>query len=951
MDIFSRSRSKEESRRLPRVLLWSLRALAVTAVGLALQNPVSFAIQNAVPTDHLTIETKRPIQAGTSDYLVRVAKPPIVVEIDLGGTMGAPAVPDDAADRVVAAIDANPRRLVTLRIKGGTLHFNGLNQSTRLKLLAKRGAEIIDAYNSYMARQIRDLLNAVDAVRSHAPVSIQGLPFEGDESEVASANRAFEPVINRLDAVVLAGAMMISGTIDELSILRRSNPRALAASNNRAIIFASNGGWRIATVALEENSSPSSESNLELANVLDPDRVIVESGQTMAGQVNPLADFLGSPDPSSDPISPEPSGANADNLARLGEVQGTGESPLRGGGRGFAGGQRGQVGAGSNGVADVNQQDGTESGDGGSGSMPWNPPDEFLDESSLPAESEAADEQSDSTSTENEQDGSSNESDEGLDSGSDSNETSDSSTSGSQIGWTETLLAEGPPCDDLNVPELSPGMGFSGAESPREPEGNPNDLGYASSAIGRWNVVPFQKVNDIMRIGVVAYHLRGINRVEFSLNGGDWTSVHERCVNERTGAEEFAIDFNPATISDGLVEIRGIVYPNTGLPLILAGDPDVEGRDEAGQDVGTHSLFLASNWGGLFDGVSYYVGESGDDINGEGTRERPFRSIVRAAREIRVITDDNADGCSIRLLPGRYQYQHDHWQKPTTTSCWLTIEAAEGVDRNEVELYGGLPTDQFQTRLVRLHRLTVRANTVEEMRLLVGNPSQDRKFFVDQCSFIGPGRLEGGSFQGGGTRHEYYVNIEYRDATAGLGNATILREASFVNQADDVLSGAKLAVAVNIRGLDGAGTQFHTDVIQFYSNTGLPIRNRLYVRISSLNGPGSGQAYFAGRDIALDGIALVDSELSNIDPDGAGDGARCFQFAGPVANFLVRNCVIAGPANWRSDLGFEAVRDVVIQACFNDLERTARFVPFPDRVTAPPNGDWTSPLDVRYEGN
>jgi hypothetical protein len=75
------------------------------------------------------------------------------------------------------------------------------------------------------------------------------------------------------------------------------------------------------------------------------------------------------------------------------------------------------------------------------------------------------------------------------------------------------------------------GDGFT-AETPQPPAiGTPSDWAFDAKAIARWTTVPRSEYTSIFSVGVVAFHVNGINRVDFSVNGGAWKSVYEPKLN------------------------------------------------------------------------------------------------------------------------------------------------------------------------------------------------------------------------------------------------------------------------------------------------------------------------------------------------------------------------------------------------------------------------------------
>ena len=64
-------------------------------------------------------------------------------------------------------------------------------------------------------------------------------------------------------------------------------------------------------------------------------------------------------------------------------------------------------------------------------------------------------------------------------------------------------------------PTLQPGDGWVGPTPQPNPVGSPNMAGFDAKSIARWDVVPYQTFSNEFHIGVVAFHMNGIDRVDF----------------------------------------------------------------------------------------------------------------------------------------------------------------------------------------------------------------------------------------------------------------------------------------------------------------------------------------------------------------------------------------------------------------------------------------------------
>jgi len=198
--------------------------------------------------------------------------------------------------------------------------------------------------------------------------------------------------------------------------------------------------------------------------------------------------------------------------------------------------------------------------------------------------------------------------------------------------------------DDADQPEgpgvepgfgrlLIAGAGFDGPTPTPAPVGSPAMPGHGAKAIARWNVTPYQTVDEPFEVGVVAFHINGIDRVEFSLSGGPWVEASEMAFNPRTGTSEYWVTLDPSRAPDGFHEVRARVIPaGAGTPRLLAGPHDMS--DDDVRIRGEHSMFLTTNANGTYNAPVRWVSNTGSDAEGDGTRSNPFETIAQAAADL-----------------------------------------------------------------------------------------------------------------------------------------------------------------------------------------------------------------------------------------------------------------------------------------------------------------------------
>jgi len=251
------------------------------------------------------------------------------------------------------------------------------------------------------------------------------------------------------------------------------------------------------------------------------------------------------------------------------------------------------------------------------------------------------------------------------------------------------------------------------------------------TAIAYWTRPQYIDVSGKTNIGVAAYALEGIEKVEFylqdadkiptqlsgdfNLDGevnvddlnyilanwgtvgptdlvkvlGNWgakeedsgdllgTATEER-LNEETGELEWFFEFNPVQYTHGeRLRICAKVYPKVGIPLKLEGAfldyPSICGLDVFPDN---------QTWGPDYD-PALYVSGTGSDETGDGSRENPLATIHKAAYYGLGPLDTNA-GRVIKLLEGEHNLasnNEDRAMRKVNSSGmsddqWVTIESA-----------------------------------------------------------------------------------------------------------------------------------------------------------------------------------------------------------------------------------------------------------------------------------
>ncbi len=346
------------------------------------------------------------------------------------------------------------------------------------------------------------------------------------------------------------------------------------------------------------------------------------------------------------------------------------------------------------------------------------------------------------------------------------------------------------------IPGGGPGPGSS-----VEPIATPASTGFGADAkvIARWDVVPFQAFTGEMNVGVVAFHVNGIDRVEFSANGGAWVSTSEMRVNAQTGVREYWATLRASDFPDGVVEVRAVAYPTRGVARSLDG------------------LRLYANSRGTLESRIRWATATGNDQTGDGTQARPFRSIYRATQSLSQSGGSvGADNGVVYLGAGSYEYKRPNGTQPAvTTNVWLTVQPAPGVSRDSVSIVSateGQANGGLNTRLVRLKNVTLRG------MLETVTPLEDY-LWLDGVKHVGTGPSDPLTyFVDAWWTGIYATDCFSTNVINGFVGARLVRNCTVDRYFNDAFPGCAAVINSTVKNATGGvapnGYAFHSDVWQ-----------------------------------------------------------------------------------------------------------------------------------------
>lgn len=412
---------------------------------------------------------------------------------------------------------------------------------------------------------------------------------------------------------------------------------------------------------------------------------------------------------------------------------------------------------------------------------------------------------------------------------------------------------------------LVPGNGFDKETIlPQSPATGP---GSNAKAIARWNCVPFQSVEGVFEVGVVAFHRNGIDRVEFSTNGGPWVAVREMTQNPRTGTFEYWVRCRREFFGKGdTIELRAVAYPKGGIPRVL--DP----------------LFLSL---GSRVPNPMWAAPEGSDTMGDGSEANPFRSMWRAAEALQGQQGGDAGGGVVYLKPGDYEFTTPRSKALETRERWLTFQPAPGVGRYQVSVVASA-FPGIVAKLVRLANLSVRT-------LLHGDPAKERYLWLDGCHLFGAGQQTSVHPVGWywGFEDVFLTKCRVTDNEYGPRGATLVRDCIVRRIGHDCLDGTAMVINTEVRNVSrGSRAEWHPDVLDFWAPTAIDNFIVFGLRVTNAEAQGLYAGHNSG---SVNNVALVNVLMK------IGGGPWVSQWELPADHILIWNCsFVEHRFNWRT---------------------------------------------------
>ena len=185
------------------------------------------------------------------------------------------------------------------------------------------------------------------------------------------------------------------------------------------------------------------------------------------------------------------------------------------------------------------------------------------------------------------------------------------------------LGQNGPSLTELPADRLVPGDGWSAPTTAQVYPGTHAD----AVSIAKWTRAPGQIIwretpASGFRIGVLAYHRSGIDRVRMAVDGGPWLDVTEMTRSSQTRHYEYSALLLPSDFRHGWHEVRAVAVPRGG-----------------SNRGGTERVLTWRFYNGLGDqpDVDYerrWVDPANGSDSNQGTQAAPFASLRRALDDV-----------------------------------------------------------------------------------------------------------------------------------------------------------------------------------------------------------------------------------------------------------------------------------------------------------------------------
>ncbi len=367
----------------------------------------------------------------------------------------------------------------------------------------------------------------------------------------------------------------------------------------------------------------------------------------------------------------------------------------------------------------------------------------------------------------------------------------------------------------------------------------------ATQVIANWDVVPFQKLGDTFKVGVVAFHETGVD-VTFRVNGTVAATVTDPTWNDRTGVVEYWFPLHPSDYPDG--------------PLTVSATASPEGTGHTARTLSDITLYANSGGSLTNSSIKWVDADHGSDTTGTGTENAPYKTIKQG-----VIATGDGGTVYLKASPNYYltsiggsNYVH-----------WTTVTAAPGLDADDVQIktYGkdSTSTGRYSKNSIRWHRVNLYCDRNPGWGSILYLNTGHRIWLDEAVLYDKNGRFANSTLFNGSGATTYLTNTHIHDvANCGGG---FQRGSLIEDICSDIFRGSTNLTAINvtIRRIDKGTTSAHPDFIQFY-NPSSTVQNVILYNVRAYDMLAQG---IFGADGAVKDIAFVNLLLEKDPPNSA----------------------------------------------------------------------------------
>jgi len=374
--------------------------------------------------------------------------------------------------------------------------------------------------------------------------------------------------------------------------------------------------------------------------------------------------------------------------------------------------------------------------------------------------------------------------------------------------------------------------------------------GYAARPVAHWDVVPDQLIDHPFKVGVVAFHLKGV-KVEFRVNGSLVATADNPTLNDQTGVWEYWFALDPSKYAEGSLKVDARA-------ICLSGDT---------KNDPVYDLSTATFYGNVAHKLGSTVEKWADAVNGkdtnEGTKAAPYATLAKAVQ-------NTPSGGTVYLLSGTYNPAA--LGGGSARPYWTTIRPAAGIQGKQVVIGSGRPG----TERLKWQGVSFAKSATGGYNTFLSGEEGKHSVWVDNCTFENLAGRWGGNMEYFGGKYVAYVTGGSSSNMANGPGARLIRDHVLRTLNSDAWSGSsKLVVNSAVHDIDPGKTGAHPDFHQSYTRPPNFVEDVILYNVRGFDC--KSQGLFGGR---LRNSAFVNVLFER------GDTVAYSQYSGPMDNVL-----------------------------------------------------------------